>query len=700
MAVNEAYTPSTAYTFDTSNLTAPIPWEYISPDHIRLYRLVDGEMTPIDVTKYDVEGSNIIMSETMMTHGETFYVRRKVPLTQPYSSVGINRVSPTDLERALDRVIMAAQELQSRELFTHIIEDMQSLGYISGVQGWRLGLDGDAEINGRFNGEANITGGTISENVEIVNSTSHRQHINGFADALVGAVDTPDMNGYEALAGGRYISVIVFVSQLFGGSRMFDVQISKDSSTWYGLPDNPDPEVPTSWNNGTVTSFTQVSGIQTQRGPMPMEEDGEGNPIDTTYYIRVRGRRADGYLGDWESPKTVVMEPVGEGDIGTGAIVASLIAAEAVTAGKIAAGSITADRLTANVINGILAQFNQIFLVDPTLGWTVDQTGEHGGSTLLNDRRAWHNYESISIQRYNTALSSPAWETLARLSVTDVGTDGEDSYGELILGSVFGSGVRARFGHLQEVDSTTYWTQNAIAGSSWTRDDATLTGTIVSLNAGIMAGQSIFNVAMLDTSGVYSDVFTISNTGVLHGFGPRALFTSGDGVIDIGPTGWRTSSRSTIKLETLTDNPSEIDLIHTVGSAKNGWQLSARGTAQDESLNFYTNDDNAFTLRARLSKNGGLDVLGMGARTYATGNIGPGGAYVVPAGTFFVHAATDAAAYLQIRDSGGSWRIMARWHHTSDSSPGCMVFSDGTNVRIHQAPLVGSSGTYYAIKLG
>ena len=451
MAVNEAYVPSTPFTFSNTNLVIDVPWEALSPDHVTLYTLVDTQLEPIDERKYEVRGNKIHMAEQMLDEGTLFYVRRKVPLLQPYSSVGVTHVRPQDLERALDRVIMAAQELQSRELFTHVIEDYQSLGYIEYTQGWRLGMDGSADISGHFHGSVNITSGTIDgRTVEIIGSTSHRQHMEGFADAELGTIDMPQIDGLKILASGRYISIIAFMSKLFGGIRLVQLQISKTGTSWYALPDAPNITDPNSWR-GPSEGVTEIQGTQTMIGPLPMDENIDGGPAETDYYIRARGVRVDGDTTGWTLGELVTLIPSEElgpgvitethiaddsistpklqamsvqaGKIAADAIQAGHISANAVVAGKIAANAVQAGNVDANAITAreIAAGSITADEVDVNSIITVGNIGEYteGERDEIAQRLGYADYDDMVAQ--GTANGTIIDDGFIRTELIDAG---------------------------------------------------------------------------------------------------------------------------------------------------------------------------------------------------------------------------------------------------------------------------------------
>lgn len=346
MAVLEQYVPSTAFTFSNSNLEIDIPWEFLSPDHIKLYRNEGTGVAPILESLYDVRGSRIFMTEGMLDEGETFYVRREVPLDQPWDATGLTKISPREIERALDRVIMAAQELQNRELFNVVTQKTQSIGYVQGQQGWLLGEDGTADITGSFRGTVAITGGVIDgTQVDILGVTDQRQTMLGFVNNELGTIDMPLVQGITLASAQRYLIVTVNINQAFGGVANVELQISRDGSEWFALGDAPDPTLPDSWK-GAKNAATLIDGLNTYRGPLPLEGDGGNNPNATLYYVRARGVRLDNVRTDWSAARSVLISPIIGSDI--------------------ANNSITGDKLILDA-----GFFNQVFANDATITATL-----------------------------------------------------------------------------------------------------------------------------------------------------------------------------------------------------------------------------------------------------------------------------------------------------------------------------------------
>ena len=345
MAVLIESVPSAHYVFSPTQLVIEVPFQYLTPNHVRLYYLNEGEMTPIDYTKYEVKrGQEIHLKSDMLPAGTDFYARREVALTQPWDSTGITHIKPSEFERAMDRIIMAAQELRQRELFNYVTLKTQSLGYIQKQQGWLLGEDGTADISGNFHGYANITDGIIDgRTVEILGVTTHRQYMQGFADANLGSVDTPNVDGVDIRGAGRTIFISVFITKLFGGIRRFHAQISKDAEIWYALPDNPSREDPDSWK-GEGGGFTTIEGVNYQITELPFDHE-EDSPVDTTYYIRIRGARWDDFVTAWTPAQAATIKPTGPDDLVAGAITAEAIQVDVLSTLSANMGVLTAGEI-------------------------------------------------------------------------------------------------------------------------------------------------------------------------------------------------------------------------------------------------------------------------------------------------------------------------------------------------------------------
>lgn len=376
MAVNEQYVPSTAFTFSPSVLVIDVPWEYLSPDHIKLYHVVDGEMSPALESSFEVYGNQIHLHPDSFEEGENFYVRREVPLVQPYDSTGIRDIKPKEFERAMDRIIMAAQELQNRELFNVVTQKTTSLGYVAGTQGWLLGEDGAADITGHFHGSVNITSGTIDgRSVEIAGVTSHRQTMAGFVDVDLGTTDQPDIARLGATPAGRYVTISAGITKLYGGVNIYQFQISKDGLTWFGLPDAPARDMPDSWKDGSGAGWTETTETTIQLGPMPFDEV-EGEPVATTYYFRARGVRVDGEVSGWSLPVTAVMELTGNSDLAYNSIEAT----------RLALGTIGSAQLTAELnaaIGGESGVVTQI--TDNMYALKLNANGQVSGFGLISE---------------------------------------------------------------------------------------------------------------------------------------------------------------------------------------------------------------------------------------------------------------------------------------------------------------------------
>jgi hypothetical protein len=89
-----------------------------------------------------------------------------------------------------------------------------------------------------------------------------------------------------------------------------------------------------------------------------------------------------------------------------------------------------------------------------------------------------------------------------------------------------------------------------------------------------------------------------------------------NGLISVGPTGWRTANRAAILIRTKSNNPSEIDLQNTAVAGENyGWQFSSRAGTTPE-LMIFSNLNGSFTQRLQITHDGRVRV-GTGAPSAA-----------------------------------------------------------------------------------
>ena len=85
----------------------------------------------------------------------------------------------------------------------------------------------------------------------------------------------------------------------------------------------------------------------------------------------------------------------------------------------------------------------------------------------------------------------------------------------------------------------------------------------------------------------------------------RLVTETTDGLISVGPSGWRATERATVLIRTKTNNPAELDFQNTVSGSNYGWQISCRDSSTPN-LNFYSNDNGFFTEQARIGFTGNL----------------------------------------------------------------------------------------------
>jgi hypothetical protein len=96
------------------------------------------------------------------------------------------------------------------------------------------------------------------------------------------------------------------------------------------------------------------------------------------------------------------------------------------------------------------------------------------------------------------------------------------------------------------------------------------------------------------------------------------LTETAGGRVSITPTGWRASERASIRIQTKTNNPAEIDLLNTNSSLSYGWQISSR-EGLTPNLIFYSNINGTFTQRLLIGSNGDTTLGGKLAVTSSAG---------------------------------------------------------------------------------
>ena len=200
------------------------------------------------------------------------------------------------------------------------------------------------------------------------------------------------------------------------------LQISKTGTSWYALPDAPNITDPNSWR-GPSEGVTEIQGTQTMIGPLPMDENIDGGPAETDYYIRARGVRVDGDTTGWTLGELVTLIPSEElgpgvitethiaddsistpklramsvqagkiaadaiqaGHISANAVVAGKIAANAVQAGNVDANAITAREIVAGSITADEIDVADLFAQDITATGSITGLGINGGSINIDD---------------------------------------------------------------------------------------------------------------------------------------------------------------------------------------------------------------------------------------------------------------------------------------------------------------------------
>ncbi|MEX2444512.1 MAG: host specificity factor TipJ family phage tail protein [Alkalispirochaeta sp.] len=157
-------------------------------------------------------------------------------------------------------------------------------------------------------------------------------------------------------------SVAVSVSKqpdLTASSLVYDLQISKDQTTWYPL--GPGGTGSDDWRGATAGDYTVSPNESRSHESLPFEGDA-AVPTDTTYYYRAR-LRTNATTGPWSDPASVTISPLIEVDFGAGVITAPKLHVDSVTAEKLLADTATIDKLFSTTAN-IEALFAKTATID------------------------------------------------------------------------------------------------------------------------------------------------------------------------------------------------------------------------------------------------------------------------------------------------------------------------------------------------
>jgi hypothetical protein len=242
---------------------------------------------------------------------------------------------------------------------------------------------------------------------------------------------------------------------------------------------------------------------------------------------------------------------------------------------------------------------------------------------------------------------------------------------------------------------------NTFGGSGTSRPSVVLRGLSEDSNA-----TGAFVVATFgggSTNATLTEKMRVTSAGNL-GVGTttpaqRIVAVSSDGLISIGPSGWRDTARATILQRTLTNNPAEIDFQNTNGGLNYGWQISSReGTSP--TLDFYSNSNSTYLLRGRFEFGGGFVVgasnsvnsavitaRNMGMSSYIGTNngtlntivsgTGSGGGLVLISGVSFGSGQSFSRLYLAgVKVSGGAASVFTTAISSVGEAGASFAFAD------------------------
>jgi hypothetical protein len=179
-------------------------------------------------------------------------------------------------------------------------------------------------------------------------------------------------------------------------------------------------------------------------------------------------------------------------------------------------------------------------------------------------------------------------------------------------------------------------------------------------------------------------------------------YETSNGLIKITPTGWRTSNRASMLLESKTNQPSEIDLFHKEDSDRYGWQISARGFTQNRNLHIYSATN--FNYTHTLSITHDLGNVGIGtSNPQCKLHVNDTGAIIIPTGTTVQQPVNTFAGMMRYNTTssqlqfynGLSWMNILLTNNLSAS--GGNTTTDVSGYRIHTFT---SSGTLYVLNSG
>ena len=168
----------------------------------------------------------------------------------------------------------------------------------------------------------------------------------------------PAVPSVSVSATGRGISLSYSHGQFYEFSR-YEVQISKDKSTWYSFgADDTERENESAWQ-GTAGAVTSVTGNYIAF-VLSLEGEAKSLPKDTVYYFRSRTKGyADGIVSGWVST-TAIARCTLANDIAEKAVKTAQLDDAAVTVDKIKASAVTANKISVENLASIQATLGDV----------------------------------------------------------------------------------------------------------------------------------------------------------------------------------------------------------------------------------------------------------------------------------------------------------------------------------------------------
>ena len=168
----------------------------------------------------------------------------------------------------------------------------------------------------------------------------------------------PAVPSVSVSAAGRGVSLSYSHEQFYGFSK-YEVQISKDKSTWYSFgTDDTNRNNESAWQ-GTKDEVTSVTGNYASF-VLALEGEEESLPKDTVYYFRSRTKGyADGIVSEWIST-TAIARCTLANDIAEKAVKTAQLDDAAVTVDKIKASAVTANKISVENLASIQATLGDV----------------------------------------------------------------------------------------------------------------------------------------------------------------------------------------------------------------------------------------------------------------------------------------------------------------------------------------------------